>query len=79
MRGYNDDLIMAMAIGCWVRDTALVANKRDAEYSKALLDGISRSDTTLDTNIRGQVGYDKRREYEAQLKELEPFLWVSKG
>jgi hypothetical protein len=79
MRGYNDDLTMAMAIGCWVRDTALVANKRDAEYSEALLNGISRSDTTLDTKIKGQTGYDKAREYAAQIKELEPFLWVSKG
>ncbi len=23
MRSYNDDLIMACAVGCWVRDTAL--------------------------------------------------------
>lgn len=23
MRGYNDDLVMALAIGLWVRDTAL--------------------------------------------------------
>ena len=27
-RSYNDDLIMAAAIGCWVRDTALIENKR---------------------------------------------------
>jgi hypothetical protein len=79
MRGYNDDLIMAMAIGCWVRDTALVANKRASEYNKALLDGISKSGTTLDTKIKGQTGYDKAREYATQQKELEPFLWVSKG
>ena len=26
-RSYHDDLIMSCAIGCWVRDTALVANK----------------------------------------------------
>ena len=23
MKGYNDDLVMALAIACWVRDTAL--------------------------------------------------------
>ena len=79
MRGYNDDLIMAMAIGCWVRDTALVANKRDAEYREALLSGISKSGTTLDTTVRGQTGHSKAREYEMRQKELEPFMWLSKG
>ena len=36
-RGFHDDLIMSCAIGCWVRDTALVANKQEIEYSKILL------------------------------------------
>ncbi len=35
MKGYNDDLIMALAIGCWVRDTALQVNARDLNYQKA--------------------------------------------
>ena len=35
MRSYNDDLVIAAAIGCWVRDTALVTNKREIEYKKA--------------------------------------------
>ena len=29
MKKHNDDLIMALAIGCWIRDTALETNKRD--------------------------------------------------
>ena len=33
MRSYNDDLIMSCAIGCWVRDTALIENKRNIEYN----------------------------------------------
>ena len=37
MRMYNDDLVMAFAIGCWVRDTALEVNQRDVEYAKAFL------------------------------------------
>jgi hypothetical protein len=28
MRSYHDDLVMALAIGCWVRDTALTVNKK---------------------------------------------------
>ena len=38
MRSYNDDLVMALAIACWVRDTALTVNKRDAEYNKAMVE-----------------------------------------
>jgi hypothetical protein len=57
MRSYNDDLVIATAIGCWVRDTALVTNKRDVEYKKAMLSGISVSTTTLNTKIHGQVGH----------------------
>ena len=40
MRSYNDDLIMALAIACWVRDTALETNGRDAEYQKACLSSM---------------------------------------
>ena len=40
-RGYNDDLVMAAAIGCWVRDTAIIENQRDVEYKKAFLNSIT--------------------------------------
>ena len=63
MRGYNDDLIMAMAIACWVRDTALVGDKREMEYRKAMLGGVSRSSSTFHTAIPGQAGYSKQNEY----------------
>jgi len=33
-RGYNDDLIMSLAIGCWVRDTALRLRKEGIEMTK---------------------------------------------
>ena len=29
MKGYHDDLIMALAIACWVRDTAIQNSSRD--------------------------------------------------
>ena len=43
MRSYNDDLVMALAIACWVRDTALTVNKRDAEYNKAMVGAMISS------------------------------------
>ena len=59
MRGYNDDLVMSMAIACWVRDTALVSNQRDVEYKKALLNAMSTSKTQLNTAVPGMVNYGK--------------------
>ena len=47
MKSYHDDLIMALAIGCWVRDTALQANARDLNYQRAFVDAIITSKTTF--------------------------------
>jgi hypothetical protein len=42
MEGYNDDLVMALAIGLWVRDTALVLFTASAEYTKTAINNIHR-------------------------------------
>tara|TARA_B100000287_G_scaffold425824_1_gene472767 strand:+ start:28 stop:1614 length:1587 start_codon:yes stop_codon:yes gene_type:complete len=57
MRGYNDDLVMSLAIACWVRDTALVSNQRDTEYRKAFLNSMTSTKSTLNTKIPGMIGY----------------------
>ena len=57
MKSYNDDLIMALAIACWVRDTAIQANSRDLNYQKAFVDAIYTVKTTMNTQIKGQEGY----------------------
>jgi hypothetical protein len=57
MRGYNDDLVMALCMVCWVRETALITNKRENEYKKALLGAMSVSKSKLDTRIQGMAGY----------------------
>ena len=41
MKGYNDDLVMALAIGLWVRDTALQLNKLKLQGTKANLDAFT--------------------------------------
>ena len=56
-RSYHDDLIMSCVIGCWVRDTALVANKQEIEYSKATLQSVFKSNSTLNTAIPVETGY----------------------
>ena len=81
MRSYNDDLVMSLAIACWVRDTALEENQRDLEYKKAMLGGILRSTTIMETKIRGQKGYKETfdQKHEEELKKTKEFFWIYKG
>ena len=68
MRSYNDDLIMACAIGCWVRDTALVENKKNIEYNKAFLATMVSTKTKLNTRIKGMQGYEGNSVFEKKAK-----------
>jgi len=43
-KGYNDDLVMALGIGLWVRDTALKLRNDGINLSKNAIDNIGRSD-----------------------------------
>ena len=63
MRGYNDDLVMSCAIACWVRETALTVNKKEAEYKRAMLNSIFTTSTSLNTEIKGMKGYKKQSNY----------------
>ncbi len=85
MRGYNDDLMMSLAIACWVRDTAILTNSRSVEYSKACLDSMIVANTKINTKIPGQMGYnrsldiDATRRNEDSLKDYQDFMWLYKG
>ena len=82
MKKHNDDLIMACAIACWIRDTVYATNQRSAEYHKAFLSSMASTDRMLNTSIPGMVGYDKlRREnkLEKDLGQFKDFLWLIKG
>lgn len=47
MKGYNDDLVMSMAIGLWVRDTALRLRQEGIDLTKRSLDGIHQEITPV--------------------------------
>lgn len=51
-RGSSDDLIMAAAIGVWIRETFIGPSMSSHETSRMLLDGVSRTET-LNTDIGG--------------------------
>mgnify|MGYP003640573636 CR=1 FL=1 len=85
MRGYNDDLVMSLAIACWVRDTAILTNNRSVEYSKACLDAMIVANTKINTKIPGQIGYnssldiEKTTKNEEAMKQYHDFMWLYKG
>jgi len=79
MRGYNDDLIISLAIACWVRDTALVENQRNLEYKKAFLGAIIKSSTKMDVKIPGMKGYNRDYDMHKSKNEIEEYLWLLKG
>lgn len=83
MRSCNDDLVMALAIGCWVRDTALVKNKKERVYNEVMLSSMKIANTKLNTNIRGMEGYNNKEDFMQKMvehkKQKEEFLWIYKG
>lgn len=83
MRSYHDDLIMSLAIACWVRDTALEISQKDVEYKKAMLDGMFCNTKTINTAIKGMNEYHKREtfeeKYEKEIQVTKDFPWIFKG
>jgi hypothetical protein len=78
-KGYNDDLVMSLAIGCWVRDTAVINNERNLEYSKAFLNSIIKSGNYLETSVRSFQNEDKARKIQQAQQQYKDFLWLIKG
>jgi hypothetical protein len=78
MKGYNDDLTMALAIGCWVKDIAFEVSQRDVEYKKAFLNCMSKSDTIINTSIPGMQGYEHNKEAH-QKEKYKDLIWLLKG
>jgi len=82
MRSYNDDLIMSLAIACWVRDTVITSSKRDVRYAKAFLDSMIYSNTKMNTAIKGMHGYrqdEMHDKLEQQRKVQSEYAWLYKG
>jgi hypothetical protein len=77
MQGYNDDLIMSLAIACWVRDNALTVNARDVAYKKAFVESMSCTTKLFDSTIVGQNKHilPKAKEY---FENNRDFLWIFK-
>ena len=69
-RSYNDDLVMALAITCWIRDTVLQENTRDLQYKRAFLNSMIVTNTRINTTIPGMEGY-KREEVHDKINQAK--------
>ena len=54
MSGYNDDLVMSLAIGLWVRDTALRLRAEGIELTKRSLDYFQSHQAIYDTDVENE-------------------------
>ena len=80
MRGYNDDLTMSLAIGCWVRDTALSANKLEQEYREAFFNSMVSTNKQFNTTIPGMLGHNRLdNSLEEAREQYEQYMWLLKG
>ncbi len=82
MRGYADDLVMSLAIACWIRDTALSVNQREIQYQKAMMSAITTSNRKMHTTITGMQGHDRMKGdalTQETKKHMQDFMWVYKG
>ena len=78
MKKNNDDLIMACAIACWVKDTALSVSQRDVAYQKAFLNSIGTAGRRLNTAIPGMEGYESTKKKD-EIEKMKEHLWLLKG
>ena len=77
-KSYNDDLVLSLAIACWVRDTALINNVKDVEYTKALLESMGKTNTRFNSSINGMNSYKEIND-SANKKLYHDYLWLIKG
>jgi hypothetical protein len=78
MKKHNDDLIMACAIGCWVKETVYSSNQRSVEYKKAFLGAMRSTNSELNTSIPGMVAYKEKQKKQNE-KNYKDFVWLIKG
>jgi len=77
MRGYNDDLVMSIGIGLWVRETALRLRNDQIAYNKAMISKISKvsSPIVLPKEVSLVPDHQKTLEFTVNNKK-ESLSWL---
>ena len=75
MKGYNDDLIMALGIGLWVRNTALRLRQEGIDLTKTMLNSTQINQHTGELISTGHMA---KNPYEMDLgkKGVENLTWL---
>jgi hypothetical protein len=80
MNGYNDDLCMSLGIGLWVRDTALRLRSESIDYSRAMTNGMRKSEYTgssaVFTNKSSNSGYESWNMKVGKSNQRENLHWL---
>lgn len=80
MEGYNDDLVMSLGIGLWVRDTALRLRHESIAYSRATLGKIERVQYTgsapIFTSRTANAGQDSWNMKIGKQGQVESLKWL---
>jgi hypothetical protein len=75
MKGYNDDLTMALAIGLWVRNTALRLRQEGIDLTKSMLNSTTIQNNT---NVYSTNWQSQRNPYEMEVGkgQVENLSWL---
>ena len=75
MKGYNDDLTMALSIGLWVRNTALRLRQEGIDLTKSMLNSTTIQN---DTGVYASNWQTQKNPYEMDLGrgETENLTWL---
>ena len=64
MRGHNDDLIMSLAIGCWIAESnTSTYNSAQIQQSDAILKGMQVNNTSSDNTILSPFYYNNQNSF----------------
>lgn len=77
-KGYNDDLVMSLAIACWVRDTTIITSQKGVQLDLAILGSISKSKISLNTSIPG-MEMNRQLEFDNNKRIYKEYMWLLKG
>tara|TARA_B100000085_G_scaffold280593_1_gene305752 strand:- start:1267 stop:2889 length:1623 start_codon:yes stop_codon:yes gene_type:complete len=73
MKGYNDDLIMSLAIGCWLSiDVSSSYNAMQSEQANAILKGMSINNTKVDNSVISPFYNNKMNSYNPTIPVILP-------
>jgi hypothetical protein len=76
-RGKNDDLVIPLAIACWVREAVLMGNHKQGALNSSILGAIATSKKSAKVMIPGMRGYNRSNDmYRESRREFDKNRWV---